>query len=129
MQPQVIRIKQQQGTALCRWAEKQLRFNAIILGSLFSFVIRTVRTAVTLLLRTPPSTTETFIISWDEFLYSVLTEVRVLRYQPFCQNCFHLTNIFKFLAAKIHLDARSRLQEERSAVLSTQNYGLYKLNL
>jgi hypothetical protein len=63
VQTKVIRIKHQKGTALCRWAQQQLWFNVHILDSLFSFVIRTVRTAVTLLLRTPPATTETFIIS------------------------------------------------------------------
>jgi len=67
MQMKFIRIKHQKGTALCRWAEQQLRFNVHILDSSFSFVIRTVRTAVTLLLRTPSATTETFNISWDEF--------------------------------------------------------------
>jgi len=43
------------------------------------------------------------------------------------KSCFHLTITFKFLAAKIQLDARSRLHEESSAVLSTQNYGPYNL--
>ena len=129
MQPQIIRIKHQKGTALCRWAEHQLRFNAHILGSLFSFVIRTVRTAVTLLLRTPPPWlrhlsyrgTRFYIPCWQQSVsYAISHSVK---------NRFHLTSIFKFLVAKIHLGARSGLHEGRSAVLSTQNYGPYKLIL
>ena len=73
-QPQVIRIEHHKGTALCRWAEQQLRFNAHILDSLFSSVTRTALTAIPLLLQTT-ATTETCIILWDNVLYSVLTEV------------------------------------------------------
>ena len=40
------------------------------------------------------STVRAFTMSWAEILYSMLTEVRVLCYQPSCHNCFHLAVIF-----------------------------------
>jgi hypothetical protein len=52
---------------------------------------------------------------WDEFLYSMATEVRVLRYQTSCHRRFLLAFVFKSMAIKI-LIRRSKISDDLSAI-------------
>jgi len=45
----------------------------------------------------------------DEFFsYSTLIKIRVRCYQPPCHNCFHLSIVFKFVAATVCFSAGNR---------------------
>jgi hypothetical protein len=56
---------------------------------------------IPLIFHTAHATTKAFIISWDGLCYSLLTEPRVLWYEPSCYNSFHFAITFKFVDSKI----------------------------
>jgi hypothetical protein len=60
-------------------------------------------TAISLHFHIVPAITMALTISCVELFYPLSISVRVLCYQPSCNNCLHLAIFFKFVAAKISL--------------------------
>jgi len=61
--------------------------------------------AAPILFHTAPTTTDAFIIQWDELFYSLFISVHVLCYHPSCHSCFHLTTILQFLVQRFCLSS------------------------